>query len=140
MRTLAIVVVLVACDLRPAPKLAPLEAGVERIDAPEPLAPVAADAEPGGGLDAADVEPSADCVVTAQRIAGVVIEGAGSDVRANYENGRTNMIRTMARACTVQGWNADKQHCFQLAQLPADVRACEAMFPNPASAGSAAPP
>jgi hypothetical protein len=131
MRALAIALVLVACDLRPAPKLAPLEAGVERIDAPESPPPIAADAEPDGELDAAEVEPSADCVVTAERIASVVIEGAGSDVRANYEKGRTNMTRTMARACTAQGWNADKQRCFQLAQLPADVRACEAMFPNP---------
>jgi hypothetical protein len=126
----AIGVLLAACELQPAPKLVPHRDASVAIDAQVP-APVATDA----AIDAAQdddggPEPSADCVTTAQQIASVVIAGADPGVRGHYEQGRGNMIRVMAAACTSQGWTADKQQCFRLAKLETDIRACEAKFPK----------
>jgi len=127
-------VLVAACELTPAPKIVPHRDAAEPIDAAQPLAPVAIDAEADAALDIAPddggPEPSADCVTTAQQIASIVIAGADPGVRGHYEQGRANMIRVMASACTAQGWNADKQQCFRLAKVEADIRACEAMYPK----------
>lgn len=161
MRWAVAVVVLVACDLRPAPKLAPLQrdAGnigdvgsdapigsaapiardVDAAPAPPPITPgaeipadAALDAPPDAALDSdAEIEPSADCVITAQQIANVVIDGVDPGVRGHYEQGRANIVRLTAAACTTQGWSADKQECFRVAKLEVDIRACEAKFPKP---------
>ncbi len=160
MRYVVAVVLLVACDLRPAPKLAPLQrdAGGDDVgsdaaigssapiarnvesDVDAAVAPVAvdanADAAPDAAPDAAEtdadtaIEPSADCVITAQQIANVVIAGADPGVRGHYEQGRANIVRLTAAACTTQGWNDDKQQCFRVAKLEADIRACEAKYPK----------
>lgn len=134
MGRIAIAVVLAACDLQPAPKHPPRRDAAVPTDAAPLLAPVAIDAEPDAPVvfdeDGGGPEPSADCVTTAQQIASVVIAGADPGVRGHYEQGRANMIRVMATACTAQGWNADKQQCFRLAKIEADIRACEAMFPK----------
>jgi hypothetical protein len=151
MRYAVAVVLLVACDLRPAPKLVPRDAVVagdvgsdapaaREVAAPTPVAIDAAiDAPPDAAIDAppdaaldsdAEVEPSADCVTTAQQIANVVIEGVDPGVRGHYEQGRANIVRLTAAACTTQAWSADKQECFRVAKLEADIRACEAKYPK----------
>jgi hypothetical protein len=150
----AVVLLVAACDLRPAPKDAtpPRDAGVVRdVGGDAPVAgsdaasmPVAIDAmvvPPDAAVDAApdaaaidadtEAEPSADCVITAQQIANVVIDGVDPGVRGHYEQGRANIVRLTAAACTTQGWNADKQECFRVAKLEADIRACEAKYPKP---------
>ena len=128
-------VLVAACDLRPAPKPVQHRDAAVPIDAAQPLAPVAIDAALDAPveaeLDDGGPEPSADCVATAQQIASVVIAGSDPGVRGHYEQGRANMIRVMAAACTTQGWNADKQQCFRSAKLEPDIRACEAMYPKP---------
>jgi hypothetical protein len=131
-----VIALLAACDLRPAPKLAPRRDAAEPIDAALPPAPVTVDAamldaadETAGSADAVDASP--DCVQTAQQIATVVIDGADASVRGHYEQGRANMIRVISAACTTQGWNADRQACFRLAKVDADIRACETKYPTP---------
>jgi len=126
MRHVVAVVLLVACDLRPAPKLAPLQrdagiggdvgsdapsAAIPGRDADAAAVPVAIDAvvvlpdaPPDAAPDAAEIdadteaEPSADCVITAQQIASVVIEGVDPGVRGHYEQGRANIVRLTAAA------------------------------------------
>jgi hypothetical protein len=122
-----VVMLLAACELQPAPKLVPHRDASVTIDA-QPPAPIAIDAP--AEADDGGPAPSADCVTTAQQIASVVIAGADPGVRGHYEQGRANMIRVMAAACTSQGWTADKQQCFRLAKLETDIRACEAKFPK----------
>lgn len=139
---IVVLAIAAACELRPQPKPAPQIAlpPPEPPDAAVPPAPIAIDAAPALDAPLADagVTPSADCVTTAERIASVVIESSDPGVRGNFEQSRARMVQMMAEACTAQGWNADKQRCFQLAKLEADIRACEAKYPRPdAGRGSA---
>ncbi|HEY3806593.1 MAG TPA: hypothetical protein VGL61_28505 [Kofleriaceae bacterium] len=134
MRVWLVLALVAACDLRPAPKLAPHRDAPEPIDAAEPPAPTAIDAAVEDAMAAAGsaaVDASPDCIQTAQQIAGVVIDGADASVRGHYEQGRANMVRVISAACTTQGWNADRQQCFRLAKVDADIRACETKYPIP---------
>ncbi|HEX4452455.1 MAG TPA: hypothetical protein VH143_16375 [Kofleriaceae bacterium] len=123
---LAVLVVLAACDLQPAPKPALHRDAAEPDALPAP--PLATDAElapPDSDL----APPSADCVTTAEHIAAVLIDSADAGARGSFEGARGNMVRVMAAACTKQSWNADRQQCMRLAKLEVDVRACESKYP-----------
>jgi hypothetical protein len=125
---LALVLLVAACDLRPAPKPA-LHRDAAELDAlpPPPLA-TDAELEP---LDA-DVAPaSADCVTTAEHIAAVLIDSQDAGARVSYEDARANMVHSFAATCTKQSWAADRQQCMRLAKLEVDVRACEMKYPIP---------
>ncbi len=54
-------------------------------------------------------------------------------LRANYEQARTKIVRSVAEACTTQAWTPDAQHCFAAAKADTDLRACEKKFPPPAA-------
>lgn len=134
MRAWFVLALVAACDLRPAPKLAPHRDAPEPIDAAEPPTPIAIDAaavEDAAEAAGSAVDASPDCIQTAQQIASVVIDGADASVRGHYEQGRVNMVRVISAACTTQGWNADRQQCFRLAKADADIRACETKYPIP---------
>ena len=162
MRHVVVLALLAACDLRPAPKLAPVQrdagavaelgsagdaarlapdartdvVATPTVDAAvdaaiDAMADAAVDAMVDDDAGAAEAEPTADCVTTAQQIANVVIDGVDPGVRGHYEQGRANIVRLTAAACTTQRWSADKQQCFRVAKLDADIRACEAMYPKP---------
>jgi hypothetical protein len=124
---LAVLVVLAACDLQPAPKQATHRDAAEADALPTP--PLATDAELAPPLDGDPSPPSADCVTTAEHIAAVLIDSADAGARGSFEDARGNMVRVMAAACTKQSWNADRQQCMRLAKLEVDVRACESKFP-----------
>jgi hypothetical protein len=126
---LAWLVLLAACDLRPAPKPA-LHRDAAELDA-LPAPPLATDGElvaPDGEVAPAS---SNDCVTTAEHIAAVLVDGADAGARGSYEDARANMVHSFAAACTKQSWNADRQQCMRLAKLEVDVRACESKYPIP---------
>jgi hypothetical protein len=124
---LAALLLLAACDLRPAPKQAVHRDAAELDALPAP--PLATDAELAA-TDGGDVAaPSADCATTAEHIAAVLIDSADAGARGSYEGARADMVHSFAATCTKQSWTADRQQCMRLAKLEVDVRACESKYP-----------
>jgi hypothetical protein len=121
---LALLLVIAACDFRPAPKPVVHRDAAEVDAAPAPAVTVADASE----LDAGE-PPSADCTATAEHIAAVVIDSADAGARGSFEKARADMVPLMAAACTKQRWTADRQQCMRLAKLAVDVRACESKYP-----------
>jgi len=124
--------ILSGCDLRPAPKQEATPNPATTIgSAPSP----ARDASlPSDGGNA-----SAGCLNVANHLAQLLVDHAKDPaVRSTYEQGRTNMVRVMAQACTDRRWSAEVQQCYLASRTEAQARACENAVAAPA-AGSAQP-
>jgi hypothetical protein len=97
MRYIVGVLVVVACELRPAPKHQVSVAAGE-----------------------------ARCNETAEHVAQVLIANATDDAqRGIYEQERDKVVRGTAEACTSQQWSIAATECYLAAKTPDDIKACE---------------
>jgi len=116
---IAWLVVLGACELRPAPKREPVTAVA--IDAPAIDAPLAL----GAGA-------SSSCLDIARHLADVMLASTKDTAdRAILEQERDNTVTRSTEACTTQQWSAALRDCYLATQTPADVNACAQRFVKP---------
>jgi len=150
---LGIVLVIGACDHKPAPKTKPEPAAAaapapapavtaERPPAPgtpgAPAAPrPAAPAPAPGAAAAAAAEPLSPaemgkaCMEVAVRVANVLAASATDALlKAQYEQARADTVRSVAEACMRNRWDDGVRRCFLAASTQADVDACNARAPG----------
>jgi hypothetical protein len=144
---LALIVLLAACDLQPAPKQAP------------PPAPVPVQAEPPAGSPAPvptmphpipapvpAIQPTAECQQAAIKVAELLIKDAEPSQKPEMERERVDIVRNTELACTKMGWTSPALACIAQSKTSQDTHACLAKFPPPgagsaaAGSGSGAPP
>ena len=139
MRKLIALVLLAACELRPAPQEQPAQPEPPGAEAPKPVEappPVAdAGAAVGQGSAAAAgsaaprVEISPACLEVGAKVAQVVIDATKDPARkAVYEQERATITRKTGEACTTQAWSDKARACYLAAKTPAAHKRCEAKF------------
>ncbi len=157
MKRLAVLVLLAACELQPAPKQQPTSAApvvppappAERAPEP-PRAPADAGVAPADAGEPA-LAISGPCMEVATHLAQVFIDKARDPaLKLRLEQEHANMTRKMGAACTTQAWSDAARACYLAATQETAIRACEKKFtpkppprtpPRPApAAGSAATP
>lgn len=117
---LGIVLVIGACDLKPAPKKQPAAAP------PVAAAPAPAPAAAGDDLGKA-------CMDVGVRIAEVLIASATEPtLKAQYEQARADIVRSSSEACVRGKWDAELRRCFLTASTQPQLDACNARAPGPA--------
>jgi hypothetical protein len=149
---LGIVLVLGACDLKPAPKKQPQPAVATTATAPAPGAaapapPLPPAAPPPGAptpgqapaspavvtpaVPAGDLELAQGCMQVAVRVANLIVSTAPDAVlKAQYEQERANMVRAVAEGCTRSKWEPDLRQCFLAASTREQLDACNARAPG----------
>lgn len=133
-----LVLVLVACDHKPAPKKQPIVAKAV-MSAPAPVgapapgtaaAPTAPAVKltpaPAGGADGVAAEA---CLQIGIRIADLAIASATDAMKAQLEQARTDIVRSSAEACTKGAWDAEVRGCFLTAKTLQDLDACKLRVP-----------
>jgi hypothetical protein len=138
MHTLIALVLLAACELRPAPKEqpAPPEPPAAQAAAPVDAPPPAVDAgaATGAGSAAAGsaaprVEISPACLEVGSKVAQVVIDATKDPAqKAVLEQRRTTITRKTGETCTTQAWSDKARACYLAAKTPAAHKRCEAKF------------
>ena len=118
MKLLALVLLLAACEHKPAPAKQPPPA------APADAAVAVADASPVAvAPDAMDVRD--DCLQLADQLATVIIEGVQDPAqKASYVQERARMVRRTAEGCTRDSWDAKRMDCYRAAKTQAEIQAC----------------
>lgn len=153
MKKLACLLLLAACELKPAPKQQPTSAAPAVPPAPTPAptpapapapAPVARPEPAPPPADAGSAGPqiaiTPACSKVAARVAQVFIDSAKDPAqRTIYEQERANMTRKTGAACTAQGWSDAARGCYLAAKTPVDIKRCELKF-TPPPARPARPP
>jgi len=104
MRAAWLVLLLAACDLKPAPKQAP---------APPPTATVPPDAD----------EMTA-CTTMAGHIADVLISAADQTSRVALEHDRALLVQRAADGCNRDHWTDEVRGCYGAANDPAALDRC----------------
>lgn len=157
---LGIVLVIGACDLKPAPKKKPQTATVTAaapgttpgtapaaVPTPPPTVPTPPTGAPAAATPPAappavtpavptgDLELAQGCMQVAVRVANLIVSTATDAVlKAQYQQERANMVRAVAEACTRSKWDASVRQCFLTASTRAQLDACNARAPgSPAS-------
>lgn len=153
MRRIAILALLAACELRPAPKEQPTSAAPAVPPAADVPAAAAVQRPPepppppvDAGVAAADagapaVAISGPCMQVATHLAQVFIDAAGdAALKLRLEHERANMTRKMGAACTTQAWSKAARACYLAAKREPAIRACEKKFtPRPTPAPTPTP-
>src|SRR5262245_6433696 len=117
---LGIVLVIGACDLKPAPKKQP----------EPPAAAAAAPAPPAQNLE----DPLQACMAIGVRVADVFVSSAtDATQKAQYEQARADTVRSTAQACIKGSWSADLRQCFLSATTQPAIDACKARAPGPST-------
>jgi len=152
---LSLVLVIGACELKPAPKQqqpAPAPApGSATAPAPVPSGGTAAAAapapapapapSPGGGAaptpapgGAAPEDLGQACMQIGVRVADVMVANAADAVmKAQLEQARADTVRSTAEACVRGKWDEGVRRCFLTASNQAELNACSARAPGPAT-------
>lgn len=100
-----LVMFVVACDHRPAPKQDTPPVAATR----EALAPVGDDA----------------CLGIGVKIAEIIISATTDAMqKAQYEQERTKLVKRFSDNCTKESWPDATRRCFMAAKTPADIEAC----------------
>lgn len=119
---LGIVLVIGACDLKPAPKKKAVPAAA--------AAPAPAPGAPGGAPE----DLGQACMQIGVRVADVLVASAADAVlKAQYEQERANTVRSTAEACMRGKWDAELRRCFLAAATQPQIDACNARAPGPAT-------
>jgi hypothetical protein len=100
------VVLLAACDLRPAPKPAP----------PRDAAAI---------VVAADADELAACTAVARHIADVMIAEADATAKVALEHDRDRLVQRAAEGCNRDHWSDDTLGCYTRAQNRAEIDRCK---------------
>jgi len=118
MRRAAVLLVLAACDFRPAPpKPAPNQA------APAVAADAAAPALPPGGDG---------CLELGAHVGELwVATATDAAEKALYEQERTKTVKRMSDTCTRDAWSDVARSCYLKAQKWLDLEACAALIRAP---------
>jgi hypothetical protein len=124
---LGIVLVIGACDLKPAPKkkAEPAAAAAPAVPSPSPApAPAPAQAE--------SEDLARACMQIGVKVADVLISSAADAVlKAQYEQARADTVRSTAEACMRGKWDVSLRRCFLAATTQPEVDACNARAPGP---------
>jgi hypothetical protein len=132
---LVLVLVIGACDLKPAPrkKVDPAAAAAAPVPAPGAQAP-GAQAPGAQALGAqAPEDPAQACMQVGVRVADVLVASAADAVlRAQFEQERANTVRSTAEAGMRGEWDAALRQCFLTAATQPQLDACKARAPGPA--------
>lgn len=144
MRKLIALVVLAACELKPAPKEQPAPPQPVPAEAAKPVRPPPPVVDPGpagaAGSAAPRVEISPACLQVGAKVAQVFIDSAKDPAQKTvYEQERANMTRKTGEACTTQGWSEAARKCYLATKTPAAIKACERKFTPPPAAKPPAP-
>jgi hypothetical protein len=119
MRRAAVLLVLAACDFRPAPpKPAPNQAApvAEAVDAAAPAPP------PGGD----------GCLELGAHVGELwVATATDAAEKALYEQERTKTVKRMSDTCTRDAWSDVARSCYLKAQKWLDLEACAALIKAP---------
>jgi hypothetical protein len=142
-RSLLLLTVLAACELKPpppkadvpvaagsavqakAPAIAPTPAPPPPPPAPVPV-PVPLPTNMGAG-SAAQPAISDACATLAVHITDVLIANAEPSQRAFLEQERGRTVRQSGVSCQRNNWNAEKIKCFSAAMKAADLDTCNKM-------------
>jgi hypothetical protein len=120
-RTLAVLLLLTACDLQPAKRdeatgtvtAKPTPANKAPTPAPPPVA-------------------ATPCQKASVHITNIIIAGVTDPVmKKQQEQTRASTERRIAESCTREKWNDEKQRCFLDGKNNDDVAACFKKFPLP---------
>jgi hypothetical protein len=104
---------------------------------PAPPAPPGTPGTPGtppgpAGSDAEDLAQA--CMRIGIKVADVLIASAADAVlKAQYEQARSDTIRSTAEACMRGKWDAALRGCFLAATSQPQIDACNARAPGPAA-------
>jgi 3-oxoacyl-ACP reductase-like protein len=140
---LGIVLVIGACDHKPAPRQQ--QAAATRAPAPTPApaaaaprptpAPAPAAAAPAAPKpDPAPTDDSAQaCMEIGVRAANIFIADADARDKAQFEQARTDIVRSTAQSCMQNKWDADLRRCFLSAATRPQFDACSARAPGAAA-------
>ncbi|HSD89239.1 MAG TPA: hypothetical protein VLB44_17040 [Kofleriaceae bacterium] len=130
---IALLLLLAACEIQPAPKKQPapvIENAGSAQPAPPPAPPPAAAEAAIADAGPRAPEASEPCIAVAAHVAEVFIQSATDPAqKAVYEQEREKMIRATSEACTKQAWPDDAQKCYLVTKTPAEIKACETKFP-----------
>ena len=117
MRVWLVLLVLAACDFRPAPpKQAPKPAAPDAVDAAVVTPP------PGG-------DPCLDLGAHVGEL--WVATATDAAQKALYEQERTKTVKRMSDACTRDGWSDVARSCYMKAQKWLELEACAALIKAP---------
>ncbi len=140
MRKLIALVLLAACELRPAPNEQPAppeptaaQPATPPVEAPPPAvdagAAAGADSAAAAGSAAPRVEISPACLEVGAKVAEVVIDATKDPAqKAVLERQRVTITRKTGEACTTQAWSDKARACYLAAKTPAAHKRCEAKF------------
>jgi len=143
MRKLIALVLLAACELRPAPKEQPAPPeppateAARPVEAPPPVADAGAAAEQGSAAAAGSAAPRAaispECLQVGTKVAQVIIDATKDPAqKAVYEQERATITRKTGETCTAQAWSDKARACYLAATTPAALKRCETRFLPPA--------
>lgn len=131
--SIALVFLLAACELQPAPNQAPPPAppagsAAPVAPAPHPMPP-----------PTPAVQPTAECEQAGIKEAQLLISDAEPSQKPAMERERADIVRRTEDACTRQGWTAPALACIAQSKTNMDAHACLDKFraPGAAPAGSA---
>jgi len=134
---LGIVLVIGACDHKPAPKQqqaaaaptpAPASATVT-APAPAPAPAPTPTPTPAPGDDSAQA-----CMEIGVRAANILVANApDAQAKAQFEQARTDIVRATAQSCMKNKWDAELRQCFLSAASQAQFDACSARAPGAAA-------
>ncbi len=114
-----------ACDLRPAPR--------KQAEPAAAAAPATAAAPAPAPATAGANDLAGACMQIGIRVADVLIASAADAVlKAQYEQARTDTVRSTAEACMRGQWDAGLRQCFLTASTQPQLDACNARAPGPA--------
>jgi hypothetical protein len=134
MRALAVLVLLAACDLKPAPKKQPPPPPAPAAAQPEAEPPkFVAPSRPPSLPEEPKIATTDECIKVGKYVADVFVASATDPAQKSvFEQERTKIVKATAEACTTQQWSVEARGCYLGAKTPADIKACEAQFPAPA--------
>jgi hypothetical protein len=126
---LSLVLVIGACELKPAPKQQPAPSpGSATAPAPAPSAGTAP--APAAGATPEDLGQA--CMQIGVRVAGVMIASATDAVmKSQLEQARADTVRSTAESCVRGKWDEGVRRCFLTASNQAELTACSARAPGP---------
>lgn len=150
---IALAVTAAACDFQPGPPkhTAPTpvpegSAAPVQADTPPPAPPLPpqtvpppADAAPAPPPVAEDAAPerSAECLAAGSHFAQLMIDhAADAQTKAQYEQDRARMVKSLADVCTRTSWTPAQVSCVTAATTPEAARDCV----RPAKRPDAPPP
>lgn len=133
MRRAAVLFVLAACEIQPAPKKQPVPVEVPSQPPSQPPVKVVQPTTDDAGPPAPPpIQASEECIKVASHVVQVFIDTANDQAQAAvYEQERMQMTRATAEACDKQKWSAAAMKCYLAAKDPPTIKACENKFPPP---------